>query len=366
MSEEKYIILTGSKNNAGDFLIKRKSISLLQRLRQDREVVSYDAWKPISDPVLDEINNSKALILAGGPSLQTNMYPNIYNLINNLDHISVPIITMGIGSKHHDYTENGYRNYFLSNQSLKLLEKINNNYTSSVRDDFTLNILKEHGFHNFINTGCAVLYQNDSEKFKTVNPEKNRNVYFSLGVSYKYSLKMMTQMKSVISYLNHKYNIIVLLHHQINNTDRRLSEILDWLTMKEIKYYDISGNSGELIKYYSNCYFHIGYRVHAHMYCLSIEKPSILLAEDSRGTGLNETVNSSVFNSYSPKKISFLTRLKLKLNIDSDLYQVNHDLVGMIDSEINTNLFSKPKQLIINKQIAKRYNAMKSFCANLP
>lgn len=363
MVKEKYIILTGSKNNAGDFLIKRKTISLLQRLRKDRDVVSYDAWKPLTSSVINEINNSKALILAGGPSLQTNMYPNIYNLTNNLDHITVPIVTMGIGSKHHDYTENGYKNYFLSTQSIKLLEKINNNFISSVRDDFTLNILKQYGFNNFINTGCSVLFQNDSRQYKK---ENNSNVYFSLGVSYKYSLKMMAQMKIVISYLKNKYNIIVLLHHEINVNDKRLLEILGWLKFNDIKYHDISGDSSELINFYSNCYFHIGYRVHAHMFCLSIGKPSILLAEDSRGTGLNETVSSSVLRSYSPREINLITRLKLKLNLECDLFQVNNDLMRMIDNEIDSNIFSKSKQNIVNIQIAERFKLMKRFCDQLP
>ena len=51
------------------------------------------------------INNSKAILLAGGLSLQTNMYPEIYKLSKNINEIKVPIITLGIGSKNHNYLQ---------------------------------------------------------------------------------------------------------------------------------------------------------------------------------------------------------------------------------------------------------------------
>lgn len=41
-----YVILTGSKNNAGDFLIKYRAKKLFAALRSDREIVDLDAWKP--------------------------------------------------------------------------------------------------------------------------------------------------------------------------------------------------------------------------------------------------------------------------------------------------------------------------------
>ena len=38
---------------------------------------------------------------------------------------------------------------------------------------------------------------------------------------------------------------------------------------------------------YLNCDLHIGYRVHAHLFCLSQRIPSILVSEDYRGVGQN-------------------------------------------------------------------------------
>lgn len=39
-----YVILTGSKNNAGNFLIKHRAKKLFTALRNDRKLVDLDAW----------------------------------------------------------------------------------------------------------------------------------------------------------------------------------------------------------------------------------------------------------------------------------------------------------------------------------
>ena len=93
------MILTGSKNNAGDFLIKHRAKKLFEATRPDREIIDFNAWEPINKKKLDVVNQSKCLILMGGPALQKNMYPGIYKLTENIDEIKVPITTMGIGKK---------------------------------------------------------------------------------------------------------------------------------------------------------------------------------------------------------------------------------------------------------------------------
>jgi hypothetical protein len=47
----------------------------------------------------------------------------------------------------------------------------------------------------------------------------------------------------------------------------------------------LAGNLPKLEKLYGGADLHIGYRVHAHLFCLSRRVPSILINEDSRGVG---------------------------------------------------------------------------------
>ena len=58
-----YVLLTGSKNNAGDFLIKDRAKDLFSLLKPSVKLIDYDAWEILDESKLKEINNSKALIL---------------------------------------------------------------------------------------------------------------------------------------------------------------------------------------------------------------------------------------------------------------------------------------------------------------
>ena len=43
MSTPYYVTLTGSRNNAGDFLIRHRAHNLLRDLRPDRDIVDMDS-----------------------------------------------------------------------------------------------------------------------------------------------------------------------------------------------------------------------------------------------------------------------------------------------------------------------------------
>lgn len=68
--------------------------------------------------------------------------------------------------------------------------------------------------------------------------------------------------------------------------NRRICDLLD---KTRILYRDISGSSFGF-KLCDNVDLHIGFRVHSHIYCMSRRIPSILIGEDARGSGLNQTL----------------------------------------------------------------------------
>src|SRR5690606_38742409 len=216
---EYYVILTGSKNNAGDFLIKYRAKQLFKELRADREIIDFNAWEEFDKEKLDIVNKSKALILMGGPSLQKNMRPNIYKMTKNLDDIKVPIITMGIGWKSiAGNWENTY-NYPLSEESIALLKRINNSgYLSSVRDYHTLNAIRFKGFDNFLMTGCPAYYDLKYLNQEFINPTINK-VAFSLGVSFIQSSSMDKLMKENILKCKEQFkdkDFEVVFHHSLD------------------------------------------------------------------------------------------------------------------------------------------------------
>ena len=154
-----FVILTGSKNNAGDFLIKYRAKKLFESIRPCREIIDFNAWQAIDEKKLEVINQSKCLILMGGPALQKNMYPDIYKLPTNLDEIKVPITTMGIGWKSVNGDWANTYDYKLSSSTVNLLDRIKDDgILSSVRDFHTLNSLQFKGYDNVLMTGCPAYY----------------------------------------------------------------------------------------------------------------------------------------------------------------------------------------------------------------
>ena len=118
--KNQYVVLTGSKNNAGDFLIKYRAKQLFKEFRTDRKIIDFNGWEEFDSEKLKIVNESKALILLGGPSLVKGMRKRIYKMTDNLDDIKVPIISMGIGWKSMNGSWSNTYNYNLDKDDIKL------------------------------------------------------------------------------------------------------------------------------------------------------------------------------------------------------------------------------------------------------
>lgn len=376
-----YVILTGSKNNAGDYLIKYRAKQIFFKERPDRQIIDINGWEKFNDETLSKVNSSKALILMGGPALQKNMWPNIYGLRDNLDEIKVPILMMGVGwySSQGNW-ENTY-NYPLDNNTKKLLERIKNSgYKSSVRDYHTMNSLWFHGVDNILMTGCPAYYDYDCLEKKIELPEIKK-VGFSLGVSFINSSNMEKLMKDNIlrckKYFD-KQDFKVVFHHSLNqevylnshNANgkylKRHNEFAKWLTENNIDYIDISGSAENLINYYSSVDLHIGYRVHAHIFMNSISKFSILLSEDGRAKATQRVIGGVVLDGVNRFKEHLFDKIGGRLHIvdryDSNIY-LSDEIIHNIQYEEETNY----KRLEASrKNIDTNYSVMKTFINQLP
>ena len=379
--KNQYVILTGSKNNAGDFLIKYRAKALFKIIRPDRDIVDLNGWESFDDYKLQTINESRALILMGGPSLVKNMVPNVYNLEEYIDAIKVPVILMGVGWKSKRGNWEDTYNYDLNRPTLKLLNKVKGSeFLSSVRDYHTLNVLRFKGIENVLMTGCPAYYD-----YKYLNKDfaenKIEKVSFSLGVSFIESPSMFRLMKeNVLECKKHfKGNFEVVFHHSLNRKDfkdkhKKISkhvlkhnQFADWLDENNIKYIDISGSAKNLINYYSNVDLHIGYRVHAHIFMNSISKKSILICEDGRAKGVKGSINGIVLKGFLNFKNKFHNKVLNKLIPNYDKFKSNlslsKELVSEIEYEKRIN-FSRMKNS--RKIIDSNYKVMFDFLNQLP
>ena len=383
MSREYYVTLTGGKNNAGDFLIKYRAFNLFNELRKDRDIIDFNEWELIDDERLKIINNSKALILLGGPGILPSMYPTIYKLRDNLDDIKVPIIMMGLGWKdpQGDW-ENTYTIKF-DEKTILLLDRINRDgFLSSVRDYHTLNTLQINGYKNILMTGCPAYYDLNYID-KEIQIKDIKKVAFSLGVSFIDSISMERQMKDGILELKELYKykeFEVVFHHSLDIDKikkiygnqhlkhvKRHLEFVEWLKEHNIKYIDISGNAENLINYYSNIDLHIGYRVHAHIFMNSISKFSILLSEDGRGKGVNKVLAGTTINAYTKYKKGFLSKVLSRLmptynRMISNNY-LEQELLNSLHYEKINNY---PSVMRSRNLINNNFIMMKKFIKELP
>lgn len=379
--KNQYVILTGGKNNSGDHLIKLRAKELIQLFKPDVEIIDLNGWETINDDSLELINESKALLLVGGPALQRDMVPNVYGLPDELDKIKVPIGTMGIGwySKKGDWDET--HNYPLSKRTIALLDRIENSgIKSSVRDYHTLNVLQSLGYRNFLMTGCPALYVKSCIGKPIDVPKEIEKIGFSLGVTGKSSRKMLDQMKQVLLITKKLFpnaEITTVFHHSPDrsylSTPNASKDLYDfhyhyknWLEEHKFSYIDISGGVQKMLEYYSSIDFHIGYRVHAHILMSSWSKPSILLSEDGRGKALSKVLNGIVLDSYQKVNDNLIYKAlnKLKLGIDSHLPSVNlvSDLDNIITYELKNGIrFAQPRQ-----EIDMHFGIMSRFVQQLP
>jgi hypothetical protein len=148
-------ILTGAKKNIGDFLIGNRAKQLLSTY-VDQEILEIDRFGEI-EPYLDQINQSKALILCGGPAYTSDFYPSIYQLENLIDKITVPIIPFGLGWSGSPF--HAPLDFKFTSKSEAFLKRIHSAIKySSCRDIITEKILNHQGAHNVLMTGCPVWY----------------------------------------------------------------------------------------------------------------------------------------------------------------------------------------------------------------
>lgn len=224
-----YILLTGSKNNAGDFLIKHRAKALFIHERPDRDVVDFNAWEPLDQKKLEQVNKASALILMGGPSLRYEMYPGIYRLTENLADIKVPVTLMGVGWKSASGRWQDTYRYPFSAGSMQLLERAERSgLPVSVRDYHSLNSLRFNGVRNVIMTGCPAYYDLEMLGRTPKMPRKIYRVGFSLGVSFVQSVQMESQMKQQILACREYFSdaeLEVLFHHSLESDADRKSVV---------------------------------------------------------------------------------------------------------------------------------------------
>lgn len=293
------VLLSGQIKNIGDFLITDRAKKLFEEF-VDKDIVILDRTKDLS-PQLDIINNARFVVLCGGPAYATNIYKGIYPLVDDLDKIKVPIVPFGLGWS--GFPIGHPEEFKFSPESAKFLERIHNSIAySSCRDEITHGIIKNNGYKNVKMTGCPVWYDLNFIN-KPFSPKKIENVVITTPAAprlFWQTIKLVKLMKKEFPRANFYFSfhrgILPDKHTKVvTSIGYILMCIGSKILIPKIKIKDISYDLDRM-KFYEQMDFHIGYRVHAHLYFLSRRTPSILINEDGRGTGMVKTLKMPILN----------------------------------------------------------------------
>lgn len=375
-----YVLLTGGKKNIGDYLIGDRTKKLLGHERPDREIVEMYPWGPLGDKI-DRINESKAVIIHGGPGYQRNMYPGIYPLVENLSDIKVPIIPMALGWKGIPGDDLTLRDYRFNDTSLELLRKIHAACEySSCRDYLTQRVLLRHGFTNVLMTGCSVWYDVASIGKEFVPPRQVRKIAFTPPQLETYREQFIDILKELRTSLPDT-ELVACFHRGVNVDEepyRKDNENIKTI-MKSCK--DI-GVSIEDVSYdlsrlsiYDDCDVHIGYRLHGHLLFLSKRKPSILINEDGRGRGAQEALGLQSINGFERNPLDRVAEYRLRripklvgaLNRVVPKTVANRHTVGNVTAYLREEMDNGFERVGgVFDVIDKHYTVMQKFLKSLP
>lgn len=310
-----YTVLAGAKQNLGDFLIAERSKALLRKHKPGEELIQLPSFKPLTNN-LDIVNESKGVVIMGGPGYRPDMYPGIYKLTPNLNDIKVPIILMGMGWKGQKGDLETVKKYCFSQDSMALLNlSLSKTSYLSCRDYYTWYVLKQHNLSNVLMTGCPAWYELNYIGSEYQPPEKIERIAFTPPV-YPLFKNQSIQIALVLKKLFPSAEIKAFFHHGFENTGqsgneaffRNQRDIRNCFEKIDIKGKDVSGDIRN-IKKYRQIDLHVGYRVHAHIDFLSRRRPSILIHEDGRGAGVDDALGVPGINAYTKK--CEMSRLKL-------------------------------------------------------
>lgn len=339
--------MSGAIVNAGDFLIVKRSIELLRHCLKDCEIEVINRLQSC-DNIIEKLNCADALVWAGGPVFQPNIYPAGIPFVADLDKISVPQFAMGLGWKGENLSDKGVYNYNFSEKTYNFISKMGeSNYKIGCRDFFTVRMLKNNGIYNCSMVGCPAWY--DLKSIDKLNVNKKIEEVEKICISDPYRYSSYYQVIELVDLLGKRFPKakICFVYHRGNTPDvcgeEQYKEILkleEKLKEKNVESVDIS-HSAEKLEIYDNCDLHIGWRVHAHIYNMSIRNLTILIEEDARGGGFNEIVGMQSIKAYE-------NNLK-----DKNQYVIRAIDDG-IDRLIQTDYFEIEKGFFIMKKYFKK------------
>lgn len=279
----RYLVLHRALRNAGDFLIRERATELIRSARPLAELVEGEAWRPLEAQFpLQRLEEFDAIVICGGPGFQSRMHPNVYPLMP-LEHMRAPVILLSMGSFFFPADRASIASHRLDHETVSFLRWVSARVPMiSTRDQLSADLLTREGIHGATMTGDVAWYA-PAGPTRPV-PQRLEHVAFTPPANPLFFRDGIALLQAVRRYAP-AADLTVVFHRDRQEPFEQAARALGAETI------DISG-SVEGFRHYDSTSLHIGYRLHAHLYCLSTGGVSYLVAEDSRGVGALQTLGN--------------------------------------------------------------------------
>jgi len=363
-----YTILTTMKTgNVGDQLIVESAKNLIKHIKGNIDFLEFFREDDLTEH-LDQINKTKAIIMPHFGLRDPDMHPRTYHLTKDLKQIKIPLIPIGVGWKGFPGDHETLKTLRYSKNTTKFLKYISNQVDVLLcREDYTCQILANHGIKNTVMGGDCAWYNIENIGKQMKRPESIDKLVFTTPYLPLY-LDQAKKIINMLAKLFPKTTKYCSLHAGLDviSTDK---ELADYAKKQGFQIKDVS-NDIKKIGFYRDCDLHVGYRCHGHINFLQNRIPSILLHEDGRGVGFSHSFGVGGFDAFRRKPNSIFKtigkisgRNLISKQIEADTL-VDKKILQFIEEELKTGF---RRYVGLSKFIDETYEKiMKPFIEAIP
>jgi hypothetical protein len=276
------LLLHRAISNAGDYLIFERARDLFAAFRPRAEYLVGDASQPLERQFSRAtLRTLSATVICGGPGFQDRMHPRLYPLAPGV--LESPVIFLASGSFIVPGSSRQIADFRFDSPTKSFLDAIAANAPFvGVRDRLTQGMLERLGVPRVVMNGDPAWYDLERISAPLKVPAVVRSIAFTPPAHPAFQAQGLDLLRRIAD----RYGaggVTVFFHRGLQPPFVDLARALG------CRVGDITG-SAQGFTSYESFDLHVGYRLHAHLYCLSRGLVSYLVAEDSRGRGSLETL----------------------------------------------------------------------------
>ena len=289
-----------ASENLGDELIMESVEDLLRSVFDTSRLLRVQTHDRIGSTSYDLTNDSSHVFIGGSNLLSSNLLGDQQWRITLRDSIRVPdSILIGGGWKQYQNKPSIY--------SKTLLKQIlSSEYTHSVRDSYTKEMLESIGVKNVINTGCPTLWGIDDDHCKHVPSRKSDDVVFTLT---KYSKNKRD--KNFIHILKDKYKTLYFWPQGFGDYNylQSLGDTEDIIVIgPSVRRYSQFLDSHDVD--------YVGTRLHGGIHSIAHQNRTIILGLDNRSVEMGEDFSLPVVRRSDTEAIERKIDTKFELELE--------------------------------------------------